>query len=196
MKRLVSLLLALLLLLGQWTVPFAPSWEGGAGVASADTLIASSKKKKPKATPTAKPTGTLAPTQTPQGPITDPQGIADYLFTFGCLPENFLTKKEAKALGWDSMKNYVSDVAPGMSIGGDYFGNYEEILPVAKGRSYYECDCYYVRGKRNAYRVIFSTDGHVYFTEDHYATFQELSPSEGIEPVTEMSPKANGTRGP
>ena len=78
------------------------------------------------------------------GPIIEPQAIADYLFTYGRLPDNFITKKEAQELGWDSTRNYVSDVAPGKSIGGDRFGNYEGVLPKVKGRTYYEapiCCC-------------------------------------------------------
>ena len=86
-------------------------------------------------------------------------------------------KKEAQALGWDSSYNYVSDVAPGKSIGGDYFGNYERKLPAVKGRKYYEADCFYQGGKRNAYRIIYSNDGHVWYTGDHYETFMELFPS-------------------
>ena len=120
---------------------------------------------------------TAAPTKQ-AGPIIKPQEIADYLFTWGELPENFITKQEAKDLGWDSSWNYVSDVAPGMSIGGDYFGNYEGKLPKIKGRKYYECDCWYTGGKRTAYRIIYSNDGHVWYTEDHYNTFTEMSPSE------------------
>lgn len=69
---------------------------------------------------------TSAPTQAPQQTaITSPQDIADYIFAHGTLPDNFLTKNEARQLGWDSSQNYVSDVAPGYSIGGDKFGNYE-----------------------------------------------------------------------
>lgn len=112
-----------------------------------------------------------------QGPIIEPQAIADYLFEHGELPDNFITKNEARKLGWDSSYNYVSDVAPGYSIGGDKFGNYEGILPKKKGRQYYECDCYYTEGKRSAYRIVFSNDGLVYYTEDHYNTFTQLFPS-------------------
>ena len=117
------------------------------------------------------------PTPVPEGPIIDPQSIADYIFANGELPDNFITKKEAKALGWDNSYNYVSDVAPGKSIGGDYFGNYEKRLPDAKGRKFYEADCYYTKGKRTKYRVIFSNDGHVWYTGDHYNTFTELFPT-------------------
>ena len=119
--------------------------------------------------------------QVQAGPIIEPQAIADYLFEHGELPDNFITKKEAQALGWDSKVNYVSDVAPGKSIGGDYFGNYEGILPQAKGLKYYEADCYYTGGKRRAERIVFSNDGHVYYTEDNYTTFTELFPSSSKE---------------
>ena len=127
---------------------------------------------------------TAAPTEAPgeeptedPGPIIDPQGIADYLFEHGELPENFLTKKEAQELGWNNRYNYVSDVAPGMSIGGDYFGNYEGKLPRVRGRKYYEADCWYTEGERNAYRIIYTLDDgiHVWYTGDHYKTFMELT---------------------
>ena len=110
------------------------------------------------------------------GPIIEPQAIADYLFEHGELPENFITKREAQALGWD--RNYLSDVAPGMSIGGDHFGNYEGQLPRAKGRKYYECDANYTGGRRGPERIVYSNDGHVWYTKDHYQTFTELFPSE------------------
>ncbi len=112
------------------------------------------------------------------GPITDPQAIADYIFAHGELPDNFITKEEAKTLGWDSEWNYVGDVAPGMSIGGDRFGNYEGKLPKVKGRKYYECDANYRGKKRGAERIIYSNDGHVWYTKDHYETFEELFPSD------------------
>ena len=105
------------------------------------------------------------------------QRIADYIFAHGRLPNNFITKKQARSLGWDSAVNYVSDVAPGMSIGGDYYGNYEKLLPKVENRLYYEADCFYRGGKRNQYRIVFSNDCHVWYTEDHYQTFIELFPS-------------------
>ena len=112
-----------------------------------------------------------------QGPIIEPQAIADYIFDHGELPDNFITKKEAQNLGWDSSWNYVSDVAPGKSIGGDRFGNYEGLLPSKKGRTWYEADCYYTKGKRNAHRILFSNDGLVYYTDDHYESFTQMFPS-------------------
>jgi len=115
--------------------------------------------------------------QAVQEPIIEPQAIADYLFEHGKLPDNFITKAEARKLGWDNTRNDVSDVAPGMSIGGDKFGNYEKLLPTKKGRQYYEADCYYVKGKRNAHRIVYSNDGLVFYTGDHYETFKEMKPS-------------------
>lgn len=111
-------------------------------------------------------------------PVTDPQQIVNYLDLFGELPENFITKNEAKALGWDSRYNYVGEVAPGKSIGGDRFGNYEGLLPEKKGRTWYECDANYRGKKRGAERVLFSSDGLYYYTNDHYQTFTEMFPEE------------------
>ena len=109
--------------------------------------------------------------------ITAPQAIADYIFQHGELPDNFITKKEAEALGWDSSRNYVSDVAPGKSIGGDRFGNYEGLLPDKSGRKWTEADANYTSGPRGAERIVFSNDGLVYYTDDHYESFTKMSPS-------------------
>lgn len=111
-------------------------------------------------------------------PITEPQRIVNYLHTFGRLPDNFITKNEAKALGWDSSRNYVGDVAPGKSIGGDRFGNYEGRLPTKKGRKWFECDTGYTGKKRGATRLLYSTDGLYYYTADHYNTFTQMFPED------------------
>lgn len=109
-------------------------------------------------------------------PVTDPQQIVNYLGKYGKLPENFITKKEARDLGWDSRYNYVGDVAPGKSIGGDRFGNYEGQLPSKKGRTWYECDANYGGKKRGPERILFSSDGLYYYTNDHYRTFTQMFP--------------------
>ena len=132
---------------------------------------------------TAEPAGapkaeTTDPPAEEAGPVTEPQAIADYLFKHGELPENFITKEEAQDLGWDSSRNYVSDVAPGKSIGGDRFGNYEGQLPKARGRKFFECDANYTGGKRGPERIVYSSDGRVWYTKDHYGTFEELFPSD------------------
>ena len=187
LRAALALTLALLLVFGDVVMSFADPAGGSVQM----ELAAKSRKKKNTPTPspaageaaatpeapsetTASPA--VTPTPVPEGPIIDPQSIADYLFAHGELPENFITKKEARALGWDSGLD-LNKIAPGKSIGGDYFGNYEGKLPVEKGLTYHEADCYYTRGKRNAYRIIYSSDGRVWYTEDHYNTFTELFPT-------------------
>lgn len=101
--------------------------------------------------------------------------VALYLETYGELPDNYLTKKEAIALGWNSKEGNLWEVADGMSIGGDKFGNREGILPKEDGRVYYECDIDYEGGYRNEKRIVFSNDGLIFYTEDHYQSFEELS---------------------
>lgn len=108
------------------------------------------------------------------GSYTSREEIALYIHTYGKLPENFITKKEAQALGWDNKAGNLWEVAPGMSIGGDRFGNYEGLLPDADGRKYYECDIDYEGGYRGSKRIIFSNDGLIYYTEDHYESFEQL----------------------
>ena len=104
--------------------------------------------------------------------------VALYLYTYDHLPDNFITKKEARALGWTG--GSLEEYAPGKSIGGDYFGNYEGQLPKKKGREYHECDIDTLgRRNRGARRIIYSTDGLIYYTGDHYETFVLLYDSDG-----------------
>ena len=108
------------------------------------------------------------------GTYTSKEEVAAYINEYGHLPSNFITKKEAKKLGWVSSEGNLDEVAPGMSIGGDYFGNYEGILPEADDRDYYECDIDFDGTYRNAKRIVFSNDGLIYYTEDHYESFELL----------------------
>ena len=148
---------------------------------------AKSRKKKKNAAVTTPPavTATAAPAETPEpagkpekeDPIISPQGIADYLFEHGELPPNFITKMEALALGWKTRYETVAQAAPGKSIGGDRFGNYDGKLPRKHGRNWYEADCNYVSGNRGSERIVYSSDGLVFYTGDHYQTFTEMKPS-------------------
>ncbi len=99
------------------------------------------------------------------------EDVSLYLVTYGELPDNFITKDEARDLGWTG--GSVEDYAPGYAIGGDVFQNKEGLLPKAKGRVYYECDIdtdgYYSRGSR---RIVFSNDGLIYYTHNHYESFE------------------------
>lgn len=173
-----AILMALLLLiLGQQGIlPLGDTADAPDALPTA--TIAAALTDSPTSAPTATPVRTEKPTAAPkQTAITAPQDIADYIFAHGTLPDNFLTKSEARQLGWDSSKNYVSDVAPGYSIGGDKFGNYEGLLPDASGRKWYEADANYTAGPRGAERILYSSDGLVYYTNDHYQTFTEMHPS-------------------
>ena len=100
--------------------------------------------------------------------------VAIYLTFFEELPGNYLTKKEAQAIGWESRKGNLWDVADGCSIGGDRFGNYEGLLPEAKGRKWTECDIDFDGSYRGAERIVFSNDGLIYYTGDHYESFEEI----------------------
>lgn len=100
--------------------------------------------------------------------------VADYLYLYVELPPNYITKSEARELGWDNSKGNLWEVTDGMSIGGDYFQNREGLLPEDAGRDYYEADINYDGGYRNAERIIFSNDGLIYYTDDHYDSFEHL----------------------
>lgn len=111
---------------------------------------------------------------TEDGEYLSKDDVAEYIHKFGKLPKNFITKEEAEDLGWISREGNLWDVAPGCAIGGDYFGNYEGLLPKAKGRKYYECDVNFDGGYRTGERIVFSNDGLIFYTNDHYETFTEL----------------------
>lgn len=101
--------------------------------------------------------------------------VAEYIMLYSHLPENYLTKEEAMELGWVSSEGNLWEVADGMCIGGDVFFNYDDVLPDANGRQWYECDVNYSGGFRNAERIVYSNDGLVYYTNDHYETFRKIS---------------------
>ncbi len=165
--------------------------EAGSGTSSAAVPDSTAAKKTTEAdtTPAQTEPATEAPTQTPADTTATPpetqtaidengkyyskDEVALYIHTYGHLPSNFVSKKDAKAAGWSggSLEPYF----PGCVIGGDYFGNYEGLLPKKKGRTYYECDID-TKGKRSrgAKRIIFSNDGYIYYTDDHYESFTEL----------------------
>lgn len=145
-KKILALLLTLVLSLGMFT-------------ACAPTDSASS--------------GDSQPAIAEDGSYTSKEEVALYIHTYGHLPENYITKDEAYDLGWKS-EGTLDEVAPGMSIGGDYYGNYEGVLPDEPGREYHECDIDYESGNRNGKRIVYSNDGNIYYTEDHYNSFEHL----------------------
>lgn len=101
------------------------------------------------------------------------EDVSLYIYTYGHLPENFITKDEARDMGWEG--GSVEKYAPGYAIGGDTFGNREGLLPKEKGRIYYECDIDTNGASgRGAKRIVFSNDGLIYYTDDHYESFTLL----------------------
>lgn len=131
----------------------------------------------PTSGPSEEPTSDATPVPTAgiteDGTYDSKEDVAEYLHTYGHLPSNYITKDEARKLGWDG--GSVEDYAPGMCIGGDRFGNYEKKLPTAKGRTYYECDIDTIGWKnRGSRRIIYSNDGLIFYTGDHYGHFEQL----------------------
>ena len=189
MRKLLPLLLILALLLG------ACASAGDFGLPEHSSEIGNFETFPPTEAPTEAPAETPEPTEAPEAtpeptpaPTTEPtpeptpslpedgsyttkEDVALYLHLYGHLPDNFITKKEAQDLGWSggSLEKY----APGKCIGGDHFGNYEGLLP--KGKKYWECDIDTLGAKsRGAKRIIYSDDGYIYYTDDHYESFTLL----------------------
>ena len=144
---------------------------------AAEPESAADTEAQPQAPPeTQAPAEAEAPAETEalidvNGSYTTKEDVALYIHTYGCLPGNFMTKNEARKLGWEGggLENY----APGMCIGGDRFGNYEGLLP--EDRDYTECDIDTMgKSSRGAKRIVFSEDGLIYYTDDHYESFDLL----------------------
>jgi len=102
------------------------------------------------------------------------EDVALYIHLYGDLPDNYVSKDEAEDAGWHggNVERYTGE---GTAIGGSRFGNREGLLPKAPGRTYTECDIDTVgENSRGAKRVVFSNDGLVYYTDDHYESFELL----------------------
>ena len=105
--------------------------------------------------------------------LTNDELVVKYLKEHGELPDYYITKSEAKSMGWVPSKGNLCEVAPGKAIGGDIWTNRQKSLPTKSGRKYFEADLNYNCGNRNADRVVFSNDGLVFVTFDHYRSFEE-----------------------
>lgn len=108
------------------------------------------------------------------GTYTSKDEVALYIHTYGHLPSNFISKTKARNAGWDADAGNLDEVCPGKSIGGSQFNNDDGLLPSKKGRTWTECDINYHGGYRGAERIVFSNDGLIYYTGDHYKTFEQL----------------------
>lgn len=124
--------------------------------------------EQPSATPAAVESFSLHVDE--EGSYQSAEDVSAYIRAYGKLPPNFITKAEAKELGWDG--GGLDGYADGKSIGGDAFGNREGKLPDG---NYHECDIETTHAKsRGAKRLLYSGDGAIYYTEDHYETFTQL----------------------
>ena len=161
------------LTLNEPTETEAPAPETEAPAPETEAPVPETEAPIPETEAPAPETEAPAPVIDENGTYDDKENVALYLYTYGKLPSNYISKKEAEALGWTggSLERY----APGKCIGGSYFGNYEGILPKKKGREYHECDIGTLgRSSRGAKRIVWSNDGLIYYTEDHYETFELL----------------------
>jgi len=179
LKKLLPVLVLALVLIWLWlpetdTAPVPTA----APTSELSLLTPSPASPRPSKAPAPTPKPTPAPsadTQTVRedGTYTSKDDVALYIHTFGHLPSNFIKKKDAEAAGWSG--GSLERVLPGMCIGGDYFGNYEGQLPKAKGRRWTECDIDTLGAKsRGSKRIVFSNDGLIYYSPDHYESFEKL----------------------
>ena len=191
MKKLWALLLALLML-GALLPGCTAAQLGRAGQAAEEIvgLLEEISEETPSPVrvegPEMKPTEAPAPAEeaapadeaapaaiSEDGVYTTKEDLALYIHTYGHLPPNFITKSEAQEAGWSG--GSLEPYCPGMCIGGDRFGNREGLLPSAKGRTWTECDVNTLGARsRGAERIVFSNDGLIYYTGDHYESFQQL----------------------
>ena len=204
MKKLLALLLALLLVFGLTACGGNVTVEDVRSAAETVSAIAGALSE-PETVEAAQPdedvefaeeilvpdkTAAQTPDETPEkaaeetpaidedGVYTSKEDVALYIHTYGHLPQNFISKKQAQSLGWEG--GSLEPYAPGKCIGGSHFGNYEGILPEKDGRTYTECDIDTLgASKRGAKRIVFSNDGLIYYTEDHYETFELLYGEDG-----------------
>lgn len=110
----------------------------------------------------------------PGGATKDGENGADFwLANFGQLPDYYITKEDLFALGWKGSKS-VASKAPGKMVFGGIYNNDDGHLPSAPGRVWHEADINYYEGKRNQHRILFSNDGLIFVTYDHYRTFYEV----------------------
>lgn len=153
---------------GQPNAP--PTAEPAGKTENADTNVSSSEQT---AADIPNTSGLPQPGIDENGSYTSRDDVALYIHIYGHLPYNFITKKDAQALGWSG--GSLEPYAPGKCIGGSYFGNYEGLLPEKDGRSYTECDIDTLgKDSRGAKRIVFSNDGLIYYTDDHYESFTLL----------------------
>ncbi len=145
------------------------------GTSASTTASITSTKDTKKETGTGKYSSLEAINVKEDGKYSTKMEVAAYLYKFKKLPSNYITKNKAMDLGWRASEGNLWKVTDKMSIGGDKFGNFEGLLPKKNGRQYYECDINYKGGNRGPERIVFSNDGLIFYTKDHYSNFEKLN---------------------
>ncbi len=166
LKKILSALLILAVLAGlsYFGIHLAsPSLEGSSGTTVSTTL--------PQENQTDSTASAADGTLDPEGFYYSKEDVALYIHTYGKLPANFVTKSQAKQ---QFGSNYKA-MQQGYRVGGDVFQNREGRLPKQEGRTWTECDIVALGGtERGAQRIVFSNDGLIYYTGDHYDSFTLL----------------------
>lgn len=103
--------------------------------------------------------------------LTAEKVVVDYVKKHHQLPDYYVTKSKARSQGWSPSRGNLCDVLPRKAIGGDRFGNRERKLP--QGKRYYEADINYDCGRRDVDRLIYTLEGEVWVTYDHYQSFNK-----------------------
>lgn len=178
MKKLLSVLLVLSLLLALAGCVVPPA------VTAPDTIVTTAPDTAPTVPPTTVPPTTVPPTTAPEdtellprdGYYNSKEEVALYIHLYGCLPENYVTKSYCQNVLKCSTSKVQQNWCDGHgAIGGDVFQNREGLLPKKAGRTWTECDINtWGRSQRGAERIVFSNDGLVYYTANHYASFELL----------------------
>ncbi|AXH64081.1 ribonuclease domain-containing protein [Providencia huaxiensis] len=114
-------------------------------------------------------------TAQPIDKLTAQDNVVSFMEKYQKLPAFYMTKKQAREAGWDAKKGNLCDVLPGRAIGGDRFSNREKGLPIAQGRQWFEADINYRCGHRGADRLLYSSDGMIFVTHDHYKSFTQVN---------------------
>ncbi len=106
-----------------------------------------------------------------------------WIATYHQLPPYYISKAEARALGWKAWKGNLASVAPNKMIAKGIYRNDNGHLPESSGRIWFEADINYIAGRRGTERILYSNDGLIFVTWDHYHTFTEIvsMPSAGSE---------------
>ena len=185
-KQLARLILMVLLILALvWFVPRYMHTDEPAQDSAAQTeqtggltLLTDPPQTAAPETPAAQTAPTAAP-EAPEEALPEESGsylevddVAYYLHTYGHLPDNYMTKSEASDAGWVSYRGNLWEVSYGSSIGGDRCWNGDGQLP--KGEKYYEADVNYDGGYRGSERIVYTDDGDIWYTDDHYESFEKL----------------------